>query len=62
MAAHGRAEGTRALIEVLLLHRHRPALAVLAGITAALAARSTSPELAPSRPARPLAPMPAPTT
>jgi hypothetical protein len=45
MAAHLRAEGTRGLIEVLLLHRHRRALAVLAGITAALAARSTSPEL-----------------
>jgi hypothetical protein len=45
MAAHGRAEGTRALIEVLLLHRHRPAAAVLAGISAALAAGSTSPEL-----------------
>jgi hypothetical protein len=45
MAAHGRAEGTRALIEVLLLHRHRPAAAVLAGMTAALAAGSTSPEL-----------------
>jgi transposase len=45
MAAHGRAEGTRALIEVLLLHRHRPAAAVLAGMSAALAAGSTSPEL-----------------
>jgi hypothetical protein len=45
MAAHGRAQGTRALIEVLLLHRHRPVQAVLAGITATLAAGSTSPEL-----------------
>jgi Mu transposase-like protein len=45
MAAHGRAEGTRALIEVLLLHRHRPAAAVIAGLSAALAAGSTSPEL-----------------
>jgi transposase len=45
MVAHGRAQGTRALIEVLLLHRHRPAQAVLAGITVTLAARSTSPEL-----------------
>ncbi|HZM76826.1 MAG TPA: IS21 family transposase [Candidatus Limnocylindrales bacterium] len=45
MAAHGRAEGTRALIQVLLLHRRRPAAAVLAGITAALGAGSTSPEL-----------------
>jgi hypothetical protein len=45
MAAHGRAEGTRALIQVLLLHRHRPAAAVIAGISVALAAGSTSPEL-----------------
>ena len=45
MAAHGRAEGTRALVQVLLLHRHRPAEAVLAGIASALAAGSTSPEL-----------------
>lgn len=45
MSAHGRAAGTRALIEVLLLHRHRPAAAVLFAITAALAAGSTSPEL-----------------
>jgi transposase len=45
MAAHGRAEGTRALIEVLLLHRHRPAAAVLTGMGAALAVGSTSPEL-----------------
>jgi hypothetical protein len=45
VAAHGRAAGTRALIEVLLLHRHRPAGAVLAGVTATLAAGSTSPEL-----------------
>lgn len=45
MHAHGRAEGTRALIEVLLLHRHRPPAAVLAGMSAALTAGSTSPEL-----------------
>jgi transposase len=45
MAAHGRAEGTRALIAVLLLHRHRPTQAVIGGIAAALAAGSTSPEL-----------------
>jgi transposase len=45
MAAHGRAAGTRALIEVLLLHRHRPTEAVLAGVAAALQAGSTSPEL-----------------
>lgn len=45
VAAHGTAAGTRALIEVLLLHRHRPTPTVIAGMTAALAAGSTSPEL-----------------
>jgi transposase len=45
VAAHGQAVGTRALVEVLLLHRHRPVEAVLAGISAALTAGSTSPEL-----------------
>jgi transposase len=44
-AAHGEAQGTRALIEVLLLHRRLPAPAVLAGVTAALAAGSTSPDV-----------------
>jgi transposase len=44
-AAHGDAAGTRALIEVLLLHRRMPAEAVLAGITAALNAGAASPEL-----------------
>lgn len=34
----GDAQGTRALIEVLLLHRHLPADAVIAGMAAALAA------------------------
>jgi transposase len=43
--AHGDAAGTRALIEVLLLHRHRRAESVIAGIAATLAAGSTSPEL-----------------
>lgn len=43
--AHGDAAGTRALIEVLLLHRRMPHEAVLAGITAALQAGSSSPEL-----------------
>jgi hypothetical protein len=42
---HGDGEGTRALIEVLLLHRHLPAAAVIAGIRAALAVGATSPEL-----------------
>ena len=43
--AHGDAAGTRALIEVLLLHRRMTAEAVLAGITAALEAGAASPEL-----------------
>jgi transposase len=44
-AAHGDGAGTRALIEVLLLHRRHAHADVLAGITAALAAGSASPEL-----------------
>jgi transposase len=44
-AAHGDSDGTRALIEVLLLHRHLPTGAVTAGIRAALAAGTASPEL-----------------
>ena len=43
--AHGEAAGTRALIEVLLLHRRMPVEAVLAGIRAALQAGTSSPEL-----------------
>jgi transposase len=43
--AHGDAAGTRALLDVLLLHRRMPAETVIAGITAALEAGSTSPEL-----------------
>ena len=39
---HGDAAGTRALIEVLLLHRHLDRADVLAGITAALSVGSTS--------------------
>lgn len=42
---HGEAAGTRALIEVLLLHRLLPAHAVITGMRAALEAGSTSPEL-----------------
>jgi hypothetical protein len=42
---HGDAAGTRALIEVLLLHRRMARSHVLAGITAALAAGSVSPDL-----------------
>ena len=37
--AHGDADGTRALIEVLLLHRHLPHEHVVAGLTAALRGR-----------------------
>jgi len=44
-AAHGDAAGTRALIEVLLLHRRMPATAVITAITATLDAGSTSPDL-----------------
>ena len=36
--AHGDADGTRALVEVLLLHRHTPHEHIIAGITAALRA------------------------
>jgi hypothetical protein len=41
----GDRDGTRLLIEVLLLHRRMPRAAVLAGIRAALGAGSVSPEL-----------------
>ena len=40
--AHGDAAGTRALVEVLLLHRYLERADVLAGITAALSVGSTS--------------------
>ena len=40
--AHGDAVGTRALVEVLLLHRHLDRVDMLAGITAALSVGSTS--------------------
>jgi transposase len=43
--ARGDADGTRALIEVLLLHRRMPAADVLAGIDATLNAGLTAPEL-----------------
>jgi transposase len=42
---HGDSGGTRALIQVLLLHRHLPADAVAAGLQAALSVRSTSPDV-----------------
>ncbi|MFB9739403.1 IS21 family transposase [Streptomyces thermocoprophilus] len=45
LKAHGNAAGTRALIEVLLLHRRLPAEAVQIGITAAVKAGSTSPDV-----------------
>lgn len=44
-AAHGEAAGTRALIEVLLLHRQLPHPAIVTGITATVNAGSCSPEL-----------------
>jgi transposase len=44
-ARHGDAAGTKTLIEVLLLHRRMPASQVIAGITAALAAGSCSPDV-----------------
>jgi transposase len=44
-ARHGDTAGTRALIEVLLLHRRLPRAQVLAGITAALQAGSVSPDV-----------------
>jgi hypothetical protein len=43
--ARGDAIGTRALVEVLLLHRHRPAAAVIDAINTVLDAGSVSPEL-----------------
>jgi hypothetical protein len=44
-AARGDTEGTRALIEVLLLHRHRRAEFVIAGMAEALRAGTTNPEV-----------------
>ena len=44
-ARHGDAAGTRALIEVLLLHRRMPGSQVVAGVTVALAAGSCSPDV-----------------
>ena len=43
--AHGDAAGTRAIVEVLLLHRHLDRADVLAGISAALSVGSTSPDV-----------------
>ena len=43
--AHGDGAGTRALVEVLLLHRHLDRADVLAGITAALSVGSTNSEV-----------------
>jgi transposase len=44
-ARHGDGAGTKALIEVLLLHRRMPAAQVIAGMTAALAAGSCAPDV-----------------
>ena len=43
--ANGDSNGTRALIEVLLLHRHLAAVDVIAGITAALTVGSINPDV-----------------
>jgi transposase len=43
--AHGDGGGTRALVEVLLMHRHNAARHVISGITAALSVGSVSPEV-----------------
>ncbi len=43
--AHGDGAGTRALVEVLLLHRHLQRADVLAGISAALSVGSTNPDV-----------------
>jgi len=66
----GDGAGTRALIEVLLLHRRLPGASVIAGITAALAAGTCSPDAVEARrhaeaagdaaAARPAAPAPQP--
>lgn len=42
--AHGDSGGTRALVEVLLLHRHHTHADVVAGITAALTVGALSPD------------------
>jgi transposase len=44
-AVNGDAGGTRALVEVLLLHRHLPAAAVVSGLQAALTIGATSPDV-----------------
>jgi hypothetical protein len=48
-----RRAGTRELIDVLLLHRHIPAAAVVAGIRAALSVGSVLAEVVASKPAAP---------
>ncbi|MFH0246191.1 IS21 family transposase [Streptomyces sp. HK10] len=45
LKAHGDAAGTRALIEVLLLHRRMPSEAVQVGMSAAIKAGSVSPDV-----------------
>ena len=50
-ARHGDGAGTRALIEVLLLHRRTPPSQVIAGMAAALAAAVARPMWSRSRPA-----------
>ncbi|MFE9500603.1 hypothetical protein [Streptomyces collinus] len=45
LKTHGDAAGTRALIEVLLMHRRLPTEAIQAGVAAAVKAGSTSPDV-----------------
>jgi len=52
--AHGDAGGTRAIVEVLLLHRHLTHDAVLAALTAAVAVGSTSSDVVAVEARRPL--------
>src|SRR5258708_3218425 len=56
--AHGDGAGTRALIEVLLLHRHLPAADVLAGISAALSVGAASADVVALQPPTPPDPRP----
>jgi hypothetical protein len=56
--AHGDAEGTRARIEALLLHRHMTHDHVVSGIAAALKARARTVDVVALEPAR----LPTPTT
>lgn len=60
-ARHGDTVGTQALVEVLLLHRHLPADAVIAGITAALEVGAVSADIVAIEARKAAAASPAPT-